>query len=354
MEALGFDSIAVFQSTLPRGERPGIMNLATFRGIFQSTLPRGERLGGVKNVITGKTDFNPRSREGSDAALKLIRDNEIISIHAPARGATSTAGSDQDAIWISIHAPARGATCQMFLRQPLFHHFNPRSREGSDGRLRPPTGMHRNFNPRSREGSDLNMSTWTFPKTLFQSTLPRGERRLQLRFSRWGIRISIHAPARGATTTTWQPRQTSYNFNPRSREGSDHDRGRCEGNGDDFNPRSREGSDKAWANLTNDELHFNPRSREGSDSASLKVISPLKISIHAPARGATFSLRNNFRGWNISIHAPARGATRQVGTCRRYHCISIHAPARGATITEAINVLLDIFQSTLPRGERLR
>ena len=154
MEALGFDSIAVFQSTLPRGERPGIMNLATFRGIFQSTLPRGERLGGVKNVITGKTDFNPRSREGSDAALKLIRDNEIISIHAPARGATSTAGSDQDAIWISIHAPARGATCQMFLRQPLFHHFNPRSREGSDGRLRPPTGMHRNFNPRSREGSD--------------------------------------------------------------------------------------------------------------------------------------------------------------------------------------------------------
>ena len=243
LEALGFDSIAVFQSTLPRGERPGIMNLATFRGIFQSTLPRGERLGGVKNVITGKTDFNPRSREGSDAALKLIRDNEIISIHAPARGATSTAGSDQDAIWISIHAPARGATCQMFLRQPLFHHFNPRSREGSDGRLRPPTGMHRNFNPRSREGSDLNMSTWTFPKTLFQSTLPRGERRLQLRFSRWGIRISIHAPARGATTTTWQPRQTSYNFNPRSREGSDHDRGRCEGNGDDFNPRSREGSD---------------------------------------------------------------------------------------------------------------
>ena len=154
MEALGFDSIAVFQSTLPRGERPGIMNLATFRGIFQSTLPRGERLGGVKNVITGKTDFNPRSREGSDAALKLIRDNEIISIHAPARGATSTAGSDQDAIWISIHAPARGATCQMFLRQPLFHHFNPRSREGSD---------------------NYNMAAQT-NILQFQSTLPRGER----------------------------------------------------------------------------------------------------------------------------------------------------------------------------------
>ena len=284
------------------------MNLATFRGIFQSTLPRGERLGGVKNVITGKTDFNPRSREGSDAALKLIRDNEIISIHAPARGATSTAGSDQDAIWISIHAPARGATCQMFLRQPLFHHFNPRSREGSDGRLRPPTGMHRNFNPRSREGSDLNMSTWTFPKTLFQSTLPRGERRLQLRFSRWGIRISIHAPARGATTTTWQPRQTSYNFNPRSREGSDFGKIMKYLSEVDFNPRSREGSDCSSRALIYILHNFNPRSREGSD----KIIDkPLPI-----------------------------------------HPISIHAPARGATKTGCTVCGKQIFQSTLPRGER--
>ena len=132
MEALGFDSIAVFQSTLPRGERPGIMNLATFRGIFQSTLPRGERLGGVKNVITGKTDFNPRSREGSDAALKLIRDNEIISIHAPARGATAA---------VAIFEV--GNT-----------HFNPRSREGSD---------------------NYNMAAQT-NILQFQSTLPRGER----------------------------------------------------------------------------------------------------------------------------------------------------------------------------------
>ena len=198
LEALGFDSIAVFQSTLPRGERPGIMNLATFRGIFQSTLPRGERLGGVKNVITGKTDFNPRSREGSDAALKLIRDNEIISIHAPARGATSTAGSDQDAIWISIHAPARGATCQMFLRQPLFHHFNPRSREGSDGRLRPPTGMHRNFNPRSREGSDENRM-YSLRETDISIHAPaRGATRADA-VRQINADISIHAPARGAT-----------------------------------------------------------------------------------------------------------------------------------------------------------
>ena len=36
--------------------------------------------------------------------------------------------------------------------------------------------------------------------------------------------------------------------------------------------------------------HFNPRSREGSDfTASSAAVTKLFISIHAPARGATFT-----------------------------------------------------------------
>ena len=54
------------------------------------------------------------------------------------------------------------------------------------------------------------------------------------------------------------------------------------------NPRSREGSDKppmaAIAFFTN----FNPRSREGSDKAAIAVEKLDAISIHAPAKGATF------------------------------------------------------------------
>ena len=100
----------------------------------------------------------------------------------------------------------------------------------------------------------------------------------------------------------------------------------------------------------------------------------MKISIHAPARGATgrqvvVFRREIFqstlpRGERpasctacsgvrpISIHAPARGATRT--SCRYTHPadISIHAPARGATCLLLGNESRGKFQSTLPRGER--
>ena len=55
-------------------------------------------------------DFNPRSREGSDQLKKDMQADIIISIHAPARGATRAYVDDVKLTHISIHAPARGAT----------------------------------------------------------------------------------------------------------------------------------------------------------------------------------------------------------------------------------------------------
>ena len=83
--------------------------------------------------------------------------------------------------------------------------------------------------------------------------------------------ISIHAPAKGATLLKCSSRSDGRDFNPRSREGSDHDKGRCEGNGDDFNPRSREGSDPATPPSWKIQRDFNPRSREGSDPTQRKI-----------------------------------------------------------------------------------
>ena len=105
----------LFQSTLPRGER--LMDMATL-GLsvqFQSTLPRGERLHPLVLVVTPLD----------------------VSIHAPTRGATapicfkteasrcfnprSHEGSDctiKDMFWngdVSIHAPTRGATLYLFI-----------------------------------------------------------------------------------------------------------------------------------------------------------------------------------------------------------------------------------------------
>ena len=63
----------------------------------------------------------------------------------------------------------------------------------------------------------------------------------------------------------------------------------------------------------------------------LLPLSQAKISIHAPARGATFSHFHASLFFNISIHAPARGATLFIHNPVDLLDISIHAPARGAT-----------------------
>ncbi len=61
-------------------------------------------------------DFNPRSREGSDAVLRpLLECVILISIHAPARGATPLYDCFPLLHTISIHAPARGATEYKFV-----------------------------------------------------------------------------------------------------------------------------------------------------------------------------------------------------------------------------------------------
>ena len=77
--------------------------------------------------------------------------------------------------------------------------------------------------------------------------------------------------------------------------------------------------------------NFNPRSREGSD---------LLVT------GALYSAR-------ISIHAPAKGATDSRYICPPEPHISIHAPAKGATFASLSSSLEPAeFQSTLPRRER--
>ena len=121
-----------FQSTLPRRERrnastwtyprkhisihapakgaTAFLVTPSLKTIFQSTLPRRERHGGGVKKFTIKRDFNPRSREGSDRVSLLYLPSNLISIHAPAKGATYLYGESDMSKEISIHAPAKGAT----------------------------------------------------------------------------------------------------------------------------------------------------------------------------------------------------------------------------------------------------
>ena len=166
---------------------------------FQSTLPRRERLFSIFNSLLFC----------------------IISIHAPAKGATTEICPKLPCSDISIHAPAKGATDPAMPCRSTFHISIHAPAKGATTQDAAPICAERYFNPRSREGSDQKSLCicWACPE--FQSTLPRRERRYSI--------------------------LSSCPF-----------------------------------------VYFNPRSREGSDGVILKVYDfTVFISIHAPAKGAT-------------------------------------------------------------------
>ena len=164
-------------------------------------------------------------------------------------------------------------------------YFNPRSHKGSDAgsgsyfpslsfqstlpqgerrRIRRRRGKVKNFNPRSHKGSDSSLRTGGRTSRAFQSTLPQGERRRYQYVFIILIRISIHAPTRGATIINING-PPFYKFQSTLPQGE---------------RRFRE----IRGHISD---HFNPRSHKGSDVLFVHYAHNVEISIHAPTRGAT-------------------------------------------------------------------
>ena len=100
-----------FQSTHPRGVRQGNERAAKARALlFQSTHPRGVRHAQAHAQPCAGQSFNPRTRVGCDRRPTASRASSTVSIHAPAWGATDSAGAGG-------HGPQG---------------FNPRTRVGCD------------------------------------------------------------------------------------------------------------------------------------------------------------------------------------------------------------------------------
>ena len=77
--------------------------------------------------------------------------------------------------------------------------FNPRAREGRDIRGIVHSIIHCSFNPRAREGRDKLPSAIGHDLHKFQSTRPRRARLVRSQCGHAKQRVSIHAPAKGAT-----------------------------------------------------------------------------------------------------------------------------------------------------------
>ena len=172
----------LFQSTLPRGERQAVFHPSQPYIPFQSTLPRGER----RRICTTMRRWMifqstlPRGERRKEFRMNIA--TIIISIHAPAWGATNyiwwqvrrnkafqstlprgerrlVTGAVGGFFAISIHAPAWGATAKINKAScskintrsdiaiplpksgenkpfsPLFFYFDPHSRREGSGKI---------------------------------------------------------------------------------------------------------------------------------------------------------------------------------------------------------------------------
>ena len=206
--------------------------------MFQSTHPHGVRRLQSYCRESWLYGFNPRTRMGCDIYQDFFRRPEWVSIHAPAWGATNVKQNPYLSRAVSIHAPAWGATyndyivitsfCEFQSTHPhgvrrngtvLFQTsegFNPRTRMGCDllrfFRLRRRKGFNPRtrmgcdlseqvirLNPRTRMGCDLRYCSGVRGVDLFQSTHPHGVRHTKTSIRSRSTRVSIHAPAWGAT-----------------------------------------------------------------------------------------------------------------------------------------------------------
>ncbi len=276
-----------FQFTRPRGARRGGVGVAVWVQSFQFTRPRGARRDGRRR--------GPR--------------HDGVSIHAPARGATAALSGRyaplrfqftrprgarhnpddytspviefqftrprgarlDEAVYarlerlVSIHAPARGATTSSAARSPTrssFQFTRPRGARPS--------------------------SSWSSRRcSKFQFTRPRGARQRSTDAQYADYWVSIHAPARGAT-----PARNARGHNLRG-----------------FNSRAREGRDRATAFRRVEVAEFQfTRPRGARRGAKRAGPQPARFQFTRPRGARLVGVRTPCNG-GVSIHAPARGAT---------------------------------------------
>ena len=145
------------------------------------------------------------------------------------------------------------------------------------------------------------------PVYWFQSTHPHGVRLHPKRCIYTYRRVSIHAPAWGATFIT-HPDSLFKSFNPRTRMGCDYD--------------------------------------------YLAQMRFETVSIHAPAWGATCFVGFCLLNASVSIHAPAWGATDNLQSCiSECWFQSTHPHGVRLNVRQTYNVPF-MFQSTHPHGVR--
>ena len=211
--------------------------------------------------------FDPRPREGGDVARGARRRNrDRVSIHAPAKGATRGGFHARPRRGFRSTPPRRGRLIMLGSTSVSMPFRSTPPRRGRPGPVRPPARLAC-FDPRPREGGD-SLSRLRDAQVTGFDPRPREGGDIQRAFSIVREGVSIHAPAKGATSTAlyWGCMVLFRSTPPR--------RGR--------HPRFLSQLNRAC---------FDPRPREGGDPPPAAGGLVDIVSIHAPAKGATSGCR---------------------------------------------------------------
>ncbi len=356
MPPSNFAGDTLFQSTPPHGGRRSFLVPPRPGQPFQSTPPHGGRHGagcdrplrrGVSihapawgatrwlpvSLAPSRRGFNPRPRMGGDLPARLWRQSARAFQSTPPHGGRLTRpDAGREGAVVSIHAPAWGATAALRGHLINKNRFNPRPRMGGDifcctilmllhVSIHAPAwgatlggdaqaGQRDCFNPRPRMGGDEVSMILKNAVLPFQSTPPHGGRHSRQRPGRMRNRFQSTPPHGGRRS--------------------------------------------AYAAEAGRRARFNPRPRMGGDGQVLVIgRAAEEVSIHAPAWGATEALCGRADGVGaVSIHAPAWGATLPCLRRGQARHVSIHAPAWGATAPGSLTKARRVFQSTPPHGGR--
>ena len=218
-----------------------------------------------KEKVLIRTNFNPRSHKGSDAAQSEAKAAASISTHAPTKGATGVTRGWLRSYGFQPTLPQRERPIQSTKSISLFE-----------------------FQPTLPQRERPIQSTKSISLFEFQPTLPQRERPSMGCSFKFAFRISTHAPTKGATVSVHDKSHWRKKFQPTLPQRERHCNYRSSMPRTDFNPRSHKGSDTIRNKPRFFCIHFNPRSHKGSDEARNHPSSGKPpISTHAPTKGAT-------------------------------------------------------------------
>ena len=251
----------------------------------------------------------PAPARGATTGRQKLHLRRDISIPAPARGATAASRRLCRRTPISIPAPARGATRAIQFRPTSPAYFNSRPCERGDERRSKGCFITLRFQfPPLREGRPPPRGGTRWPSYFNSRPCERGDGAAQGHPGPAGI--SIPAPARGATCTPWAKTRTAAFQFPPLREGRLADGQRAADPGH-FNSRPCERGDVPKIIFSSFFAFQFPPLREGRPPAARCTSASIAYFNSRPCeRGDGLLALQRGDGGQISIPAPARGATR--------------------------------------------